>query len=156
MIVSEIGRSVLVSKSEQFRFQRAVARTPHPSRRPVPISGFPQPRARGPSGEDQGGVDDPAERRLGAASAQEMPRRIMATGIYPRFENACTAFSSVAADTTRRIAPTQTIGIVVCFLSSPRTGGPHASHYRTTAPDSRARRGGGVAAHSAGAAAGDG
>ena len=29
MIVSEIGRSVLVSKSEQFRFQQAVARTPH-------------------------------------------------------------------------------------------------------------------------------
>ena len=29
MIVFEIGRSLLVSKSEQFRFQQAVARTPH-------------------------------------------------------------------------------------------------------------------------------
>jgi len=29
MIVSEIGRSVLVSKSNKFRFQQAVARTPH-------------------------------------------------------------------------------------------------------------------------------
>src|SRR5215467_4885089 len=34
MIVFEIGRSLLVSKSEQFRFQQAVARTPHkPHRR---------------------------------------------------------------------------------------------------------------------------
>src|SRR5262249_50246352 len=38
-------------------------------------------------------------------------------------------------------------------LGSPRTGGPHACHYRTAGTDSRAQRRGGVAARGAGAEA---
>src|SRR5262245_38423944 len=56
---------------------------------------------------------------------------------------AATEWETTRADNSpiaERIAQTQLISIVVCFLGSPHTGGAHASHNRTAGIDSRAWR----------------